>query len=74
MSFVGVVVESSNPGLVGKKVVGEINVGCNVCEFCRKGLMRHCPSRTVLGISGGTAPSQNISPFQNITSMFCPTW
>lgn len=41
---------------LGKRVVGEINVGCRalglhpVCKFCRRGLIRHCSRRTVLGI------------------------
>jgi threonine dehydrogenase-like Zn-dependent dehydrogenase len=48
--FVGVVKESKNKGLVGKRVVGEINVGCENCESCKKGMQRHCPNRTVLGI------------------------
>ncbi len=48
--FVGTVVESENEKLVGKKVVGEINVGCNKCSSCENGLERHCPNRTVLGI------------------------
>ncbi|MDH3677954.1 MAG: alcohol dehydrogenase catalytic domain-containing protein [Nitrosopumilus sp.] len=48
--FVGVVEESKNKDLVGKRVVGEINVGCENCDFCKKGLQRHCPKRTVLGI------------------------
>jgi threonine dehydrogenase-like Zn-dependent dehydrogenase len=51
--FVGVVAESKNaPELVGKRVVGEINAGCGVCERCKSGDSRHCPSRTVLGIIG----------------------
>jgi threonine dehydrogenase-like Zn-dependent dehydrogenase len=51
--FVGVV--ESAPGaesLVGKRVVGEINAGCGLCELCRGGDSRHCPRRTVLGIVG----------------------
>ncbi len=48
--FVGVVERSENPSLVGKRVVGEINVGCETCESCKSGMSRHCPSRTVLGI------------------------
>lgn len=48
--FVGVVEKSENPELVGKRVVGEINAGCNNCDCCKKGLQRHCPNRTVLGI------------------------
>ncbi|HEY0427726.1 MAG TPA: alcohol dehydrogenase catalytic domain-containing protein [Pyrinomonadaceae bacterium] len=48
--FVGVVEEAPDAKhLVGKRVVGEINAGCGVCELCR-GDSRHCPARTVLGI------------------------
>lgn len=47
--FVGEVVEGS-PELIGKKVVGEINLNCGECDWCRRGLGRHCPRRTVLGI------------------------
>ena len=48
--FVGTVVKSNNPNLIGKRVVGEINAGCTKCDFCIRGMERHCPSRTVLGI------------------------
>lgn len=48
--FVGVVEKPETSKLAGKKVVGEINVGCGLCEFCKRRLERHCPSRTVLGI------------------------
>ncbi|MDB9721442.1 alcohol dehydrogenase catalytic domain-containing protein [Nitrosopumilus sp.] len=48
--FVGTVVKSNNPDLIGKRVVGEINAGCTKCDFCIRGMERHCPSRTVLGI------------------------
>jgi len=48
--FVGLVVESKNKELIGKRVVGEINVGCEKCDSCKKGMQRHCPNRTVLGI------------------------
>jgi alcohol dehydrogenase len=50
--FVGRVIESGDPSLVGKRVVGEINSGCGNCDVCRKGMERHCPDRTTLGISG----------------------
>jgi threonine dehydrogenase-like Zn-dependent dehydrogenase len=50
--FAGRVVESQNPSLRGKRVVGEINAGCGRCALCDTGLARHCPSRTVLGILG----------------------
>jgi alcohol dehydrogenase len=51
--FVGIVeqVNGGYPGLVGKRVVGEINFGCGTCEYCLKGAERHCLSRTALGIS-----------------------
>jgi threonine dehydrogenase-like Zn-dependent dehydrogenase len=48
--FVGEVLESSSSTLLGKRVVGEINAACNLCELCLAGLARHCPNRTVLGI------------------------
>jgi len=48
--FVGVVEESSDKYLIGKRVVGEINAGCGECEQCLQGDSRHCPARTVLGI------------------------
>lgn len=50
--FVGTVEETSRNELTGKRVVGEINCPCGSCSFCRRGLDRHCPHRTVLGISG----------------------
>lgn len=50
--FVGIVEDSPDGKLVGQRVVGEINAGCGACELCRAGDPRHCPKRTVLGISG----------------------
>jgi alcohol dehydrogenase len=48
--FVGEVTEADNKELIGKRVVGEINLACECCVWCRRGLGRHCPTRTVLGI------------------------
>jgi alcohol dehydrogenase len=48
--FAGEVVEAGDRKLNGRRVVGEINLNCGVCEWCRRGLGRHCPKRTVLGI------------------------
>ncbi|HTK38605.1 MAG TPA: alcohol dehydrogenase catalytic domain-containing protein, partial [Pyrinomonadaceae bacterium] len=67
--FVGVVETSPDaPALVGKRVVGEINVGCGQCGLCLNGDPRHCLERTVLGIKGRdgahaeflTLPSRNL--------------
>ena len=48
--FVGIVEDSHNKDLVGKRIVGEINAGCKKCASCLSGLERHCQNRTVLGI------------------------
>src|SRR5436309_6816338 len=48
--FVGEVVEADHANLLGRRVVGEINLACRQCEWCQRGLGRHCPKRTVLGI------------------------
>ena len=48
--FVGEVVETDSAALTGRRVVGEINLACGGCEYCARGLGRHCSNRTVLGI------------------------
>src|SRR5579883_1982287 len=48
--FAAEVVEADTAELVGRRVVGEINLGCEICDWCRKGWSRHCPRRRVLGI------------------------
>ena len=51
--FVGVVERASRPEdghWVGRRVVGDINIGCGVCSRCREGVKEHCESRRVLGI------------------------
>jgi threonine dehydrogenase-like Zn-dependent dehydrogenase len=51
--FVGIVEDDGGGGIPnGERVVGEINAGCGVCDRCRRGDARHCPTRTVLGIVG----------------------
>ena len=50
--FVGEVADADNTALIGRRVVGEINLACGDCDWCRAGLGRHCPHRTVLGIAG----------------------
>jgi hypothetical protein len=49
--FVGQVVEADNPTLVGKRVVGEINIVCGECEMCLSGNPRHCDNVKCMGIN-----------------------
>jgi threonine dehydrogenase-like Zn-dependent dehydrogenase len=68
--FVGRVAETNDPRLRGQRVVGEINATCGRCPYCRGGLARHCPERTVLGILGRdgafaeylSLPDENLLP------------
>ena len=48
--FVAEVIDADVPVWIGKRVVGEINLACGKCDWCARGLGRHCPKRTVLGI------------------------
>jgi len=48
--FVGEVKFCQDESWIGKRVVGEINAACGTCEWCARGLARHCPHRSVLGI------------------------
>lgn len=49
--FVGEVVAApGEPSWVGQRVVGELNVGCGMCELCQRGLEKHCRKRQSLGI------------------------
>lgn len=48
--FVGKVIAGPREWL-GARVVGEINVGCGACEWCRRGVPTHCSNRRVLGIA-----------------------
>jgi threonine dehydrogenase-like Zn-dependent dehydrogenase len=68
--FVGTVekADERNKSFIGKRVVGEINCICGVCDYCTGGLPRHCPERTTLGIAGRdgafaeylTLPAENL--------------
>ena len=35
---------------MGRRVVSDINIGCNACDLCARGLGKHCPQRQTLGI------------------------
>lgn len=48
--FVAVVEQAHDERLVGKRVVGEINITCGACRFCLAGMPTHCQRRTTLGI------------------------
>jgi len=48
--FIGTVVETDDPSLVGASVTGDINLACHDCPTCAQGRYHHCPTRTTLGI------------------------
>jgi threonine dehydrogenase-like Zn-dependent dehydrogenase len=57
MGFTGIlghelvgVVEDGPPEWRGRRVVAEINFACGSCDWCARGLGRHCPARRVMGI------------------------
>lgn len=50
--FVGIVEDSDDTSLVGKRVVGELNEGCGHCIYCKTGREKHCVSRKVIGMEG----------------------
>jgi threonine dehydrogenase-like Zn-dependent dehydrogenase len=52
--FVGVVEEAgaADAGWIGRRVAGEITVGCGHCDGCRAAGRGHCDVRTVAGIRG----------------------
>jgi alcohol dehydrogenase len=50
--FVGEVAGPEDSFLKGRRVVGEINVGCGRCDWCRRGVPGHCPERQALGLKG----------------------
>ncbi|MBI5057342.1 MAG: alcohol dehydrogenase catalytic domain-containing protein [Nitrospirae bacterium] len=48
--FVGVVEKCDEKGFIGRRVTGEINIGCGTCPNCQNHMQNHCPNRSVLGI------------------------
>ncbi|MCJ7735080.1 MAG: alcohol dehydrogenase catalytic domain-containing protein [Anaerolineales bacterium] len=75
--FVGEVVEAPGfPDLMGKRVVGEINIVCGHCPHCLQGRSSHCVNRKVLGIAGRngvfadyfTLPAENLHILPNSIS------
>lgn len=49
--FVGIVEQSEDKSLIGKRVVGEINEVCHECLYCKTGRPHHCLNRTTPGLS-----------------------
>jgi threonine dehydrogenase-like Zn-dependent dehydrogenase len=66
--FVGEVADADDAQLIGARVAGEINLACRDCPLCKRGLGRHCPQRTVLGILGkdGCFAEYLTLPIQNL--------
>ncbi|HTP09429.1 MAG TPA: alcohol dehydrogenase catalytic domain-containing protein [Anaerolineae bacterium] len=67
--FVGVVEQAAGrKELIGRRVAGEINAACGVCETCRANRPTHCPHRTTLGIDrrDGTFADYVLLPFANL--------
>jgi alcohol dehydrogenase len=66
--FIGRVVECDEKDWLGRRVVGEINVTCGQCSWCGRGLGRHCPYRTVMGIAkrDGTFAEVVALPLRNL--------
>jgi threonine dehydrogenase-like Zn-dependent dehydrogenase len=67
--FVGVVERAEGrTDLVGRRVAGEINAACGLCETCRAGRSTHCPHRTTLGIDrrDGAFADYLRLPFENV--------
>ncbi|XP_071129686.1 2-deoxy-scyllo-inosamine dehydrogenase-like [Mytilus edulis] len=64
--------ESEAGAWIGKRVAGEINVFCNVCDICKSDdyirKRNHCPDRTVMGIvnKNGTYAEYLTLPLQNL--------
>lgn len=66
--FVGRVENCDDEMWIGKRIVGEINCACGMCDTCRNGLRRHCPNRTVLGIydRDGAFAEYAVLPLENL--------
>jgi 2-desacetyl-2-hydroxyethyl bacteriochlorophyllide A dehydrogenase len=66
--FIGIVEEADDISLVGKRCTAEINFACGTCSYCRDGLQRHCPNRSVLGIinRNGTFAQYITAPRENL--------
>lgn len=66
--FVGTIEEAADERFEGKRVVGEINIACGKCQYCRNNAPNHCPARSVLGIhkKDGAFADYLTLPFKNL--------
>ena len=72
--FVGKVEYCIDEAWLGKRVVADINLSCDTCKWCLKGLSNHCPNRTVLGIAGrsGVFADYVAIPVKNLIEVPAP--
>lgn len=56
------------PDLLGKRVVGEINIGCGICKFCQRDIISQCLERSAIGIANwdGAFAEYMRLPAQNV--------
>ena len=71
--FLGVVeeVNAEDKSLLGKRVTGEINLGCGNCPDCYNNMQRHCKNRQTLGIykKDGIFAEYVTLPLENIVEI-----
>lgn len=63
--FAGVV---ESGAWAGRRIAGEINIGCGECEFCQKGIPSQCLHRRAIGIhhQDGAFADQLVLPLENL--------
>lgn len=68
--FTGVVVVGPAEWL-GRRVVGEINIGCGACDLCKEGIPSQCRSRRALGIQDydGAFAEEFCLPVRNLAAV-----
>ena len=60
-------VPGGSSGILGRRCVTEINVGCGRCDFCRAGVKSHCVRGEALGIHRNGGFAEYVStPFDNV--------
>lgn len=71
--FLGIVeeVNAEDKSLLGKRVTGEINLGCNNCPDCFNNMQRHCQNRQTFGIlkKDGAFAEYVTLPIENVVEI-----